>query len=85
MNNGSKFSTGKIMEFSDELIQISSETKILIEKYNSLLEKVNTAWTDREQEFLRSYASDILKGMDSLADMCQNYGNNLAEYNKVKF
>lgn len=85
MDNGVKLSDKKILCFSGELIQISLETRNLIKKYYALFENVNTGWSDSKQEFLTSYVFNVLKEMDSLADMCQNYGNTLIEYDKVKF
>lgn len=68
---------GKIQKLDNELIQISLETKILIKKFNLLLEKVNCDWSGYEEAFFESYVFNILEEMESLADMCQNYGKYL--------
>lgn len=81
MNDGSR-----TLEFSDELIQISIETKRLINRYNLLLERlVASKWTNNMQKSFTSRASDVLRGMNSLADMCQDYGNSLVKYNEIEF
>lgn len=68
-----------VIETGKELKQLSDETKKLIEKYELLLDKMNSALEGDEQTSFKNCVLQYLMDMERFAEVCDRQSSKLVE------
>lgn len=62
----------------NELKQVTLDTKEIIERYNKVLNKLDSVWTEEEQENFKCAVAERLRYMEQLTEICDNYSLELS-------
>jgi len=73
-----KVTPNAMMEIYNELKQVSLNTKIIIEKYNEILSKLNSGWEGEEQINFECNVTNYLQYMKQLTEICDEYSEELS-------
>lgn len=74
-----KITPNDMMEMCEELNQVNSDTRRIIQRYNKIFDELNSAWIGEEQMRFKSIIADHLQYMEKLTEICDEYSRELSD------